>query len=77
VPPAELRKVARAAAQAIAGRAPSSVSATKHLLRDETGLRERMNMEREYFIRQLRSPEFSEALAAFSERRAADFGRFK
>jgi enoyl-CoA hydratase/carnithine racemase len=77
VPPAELHKVARAAAQAIAGRAPSSVSATKRLLRDETALRERMNTEREYFIRQLRSPEFSEALAAFSERRAADFSKFK
>lgn len=77
LPPAELHKVARAAAQAIAGRAPSAVSATKHLLRDQTALRERMNMEREYFIRQLRSPEFKEALTAFSERRAADFSRFQ
>lgn len=77
VPFAELRQVARAAAQAIAGRAPSSVSATKHLLRAEAGLRERMNLEREHFMRQLRSPEFREALGAFAERRAADFSKFK
>jgi enoyl-CoA hydratase/carnithine racemase len=77
VPPAELRTAARAAAQAIAARAPSSVSATKHLLREESALRERMNLEGEYFIRQLRSPEFREALAAFAEKRAADFSRFQ
>jgi len=77
VPPAELRKVARAAALAIASRAPSSVAATKRLLRDETALRERMSMEQEYFMRQLRSPEFTEAITAFSERRGADFSKFK
>jgi enoyl-CoA hydratase/carnithine racemase len=77
VPSAELHRVARAAAQAIAGRAPSAISATKHLLRDATGLRERMNLEREYFMRQLRSPEFREALDAFAERRGADFSRFR
>jgi enoyl-CoA hydratase/carnithine racemase len=76
VPAAGLRQAALAAARAIAGRAPSSISATKHLLRDETALRERMTLEREYFIRQLRSPEFREALSAFGERRAADFSKF-
>jgi enoyl-CoA hydratase/carnithine racemase len=35
-----------------------------------------MNLEREYFMRQLRSPEFREALAAFAEKRAADFSKF-
>jgi enoyl-CoA hydratase/carnithine racemase len=77
VPPAELHKVARAAALAIAGRAPSSVSATKQLLRDETALRERMSVEIEHFARQLKSPEFKEAFTAFAERRAADFSKFK
>jgi enoyl-CoA hydratase/carnithine racemase len=77
VPPADLRKIAHTAALAIAARAPASVSATKHLLRDATALRARMDMERDYFARQLRSPEFKEAITAFSERRAADFSKFK
>jgi len=77
VPPAELHAAARAVALAIAGRAPSSVSATKRLLRDETALRERMHAEIEVFARQLKSPEFKEAFAAFAERRAADFSKFK
>jgi enoyl-CoA hydratase/carnithine racemase len=77
IPPADLHKVARAAALAIASRAPSSVAATKRLLRDETALRERMSAEQEHFMRQLRSPEFKEAITAFSERRAADFSKFR
>jgi enoyl-CoA hydratase/carnithine racemase len=77
VPLADLRKVARAAAQAIAARAPSAVLATKHLMRDATTLRRRMDMEREHFMRQLRSPEFKEAFTAFAERRAADFSQFQ
>ena len=77
VPPADLHKVARAGALAIASRAPSSVSATKRLLRDETALRERMSVEIELFARQLKSPEFKEAFTAFAERRAADFSKFK
>ena len=77
IPAAQLRDAARAAALAVAGRAPSSVSATKRLLRDEGMLRERMAAEREYFVRQLKSPEFKEAFTAFAERRAADFSKFK
>jgi enoyl-CoA hydratase/carnithine racemase len=77
VPAAQLRNVARAAALSIAARAPSSVSATKRLLREEAALHERMNAEREYFVRQLKSPEFKEAFTAFAERRAADFSKFK
>jgi enoyl-CoA hydratase/carnithine racemase len=76
VPAAQLQEVARAAALAVAARAPSAVSATKRLLRDEQELRERMNLEFEYFVRQLRSPEFREAFTAFAERRAADFSKF-
>jgi enoyl-CoA hydratase/carnithine racemase len=77
VPLADLRNVARAAALAIASRAPSAVLATKHLMRDATALRRRMDMESDHFMRQLRSPEFKEAYTAFSERRAADFSQFK
>jgi enoyl-CoA hydratase/carnithine racemase len=77
VPAVELRHAARAAALAVASRAPSSVSATKRLLRDEAMLRERMAAERGYFLRQLKSPEFKEAFTAFAERRAADFSKFK
>ena len=77
VPAAELRNAARKAALAIAARAPSSVVATKRLMRDETALRECMNTEFEYFARQLKTPEFKEAFTAFAERRAADFSKFK
>jgi enoyl-CoA hydratase/carnithine racemase len=77
IPAAQLRDAARTAALAVAGRAPSSVSATKRLLRDEAMLRERMTAEHEYFVRQLKSPEFKEAFTAFAERRAADFSKFK
>jgi enoyl-CoA hydratase/carnithine racemase len=77
IPAAQLRNAARTAALAVAGRAPSSVSATKRLLRDEAMLRERMAAEREYFVRQLKSPEFKEAFTAFAERRPADFSKFK
>jgi enoyl-CoA hydratase/carnithine racemase len=77
VPAAQLRETARAAALSIAGRAPSAVSATKRLLRDETAMRSRMSAEREYFVRQLKSPEFKEAFTAFAERRAADFSNFR
>ena len=77
VPRAQLRGIARAAALAIAARAPSSVLATKQLLRNEAAMRERMGEEREHFVRQLKSPEFKEAFTAFAERRAADFSKFK
>jgi enoyl-CoA hydratase/carnithine racemase len=76
VPAAELRSVARAAALAVAARAPSSVTATKQLLRDEDALRERMAAELDFFVRQLKSPEFKEAYTAFAQRRAADFSKF-
>lgn len=76
VPPAELHAAARAAAVAIAARAPASVTATKALMRDEAALLARMSQESAHFIRQLKSAEFKEAFSAFSERRAPDFSRF-
>ena len=76
VPPAELHTIARTAAGAIATRAPAAVIATKSLMRDETILLARMNEETSHFARQLKSAEFKEAFAAFSERRAPDFSKF-
>jgi enoyl-CoA hydratase/carnithine racemase len=76
VPLAELHATARAAAAAVASRAPAAVIATKRLMRDEAALLARMNQETEHFARQLKSAEFKEAFSAFSERRAADFSKF-
>jgi enoyl-CoA hydratase/carnithine racemase len=76
VPVAELHTTARTAADAIAARAPAAVITTKSLMRDETILLARMNEETGHFARQLKSAEFKEAFAAFSERRAPDFSKF-
>jgi len=76
VPQAALHSTARATAIAIAARAPASVVATKSLMRDEAVLLARMSQESGHFIRQLKSAEFKEAFAAFSERRAPDFSQF-
>jgi enoyl-CoA hydratase/carnithine racemase len=76
VAPSDLHRSARAAAMAIAARAPAAVGATKSLMRDAAVLLERMNQEGGIFARQLRSAEFKEAFAAFSERRAPDFSKF-
>jgi enoyl-CoA hydratase/carnithine racemase len=76
VPPAELHRAARDAALAIAARAPAAVVATKSLMRDEKVLLARMREEGGHFGRQLKSAEFKEAFAAFSQRRPADFSRF-
>jgi enoyl-CoA hydratase/carnithine racemase len=76
VPPSELHAVARAAAIAIAARAPAAVVATKSLMRDQAAMLARMSEETGHFVRQLKSAEFKEAFAAFSERRAPDFSKF-
>ena len=76
VPPSELHSVARAAAVSIAARAPASVVATKSLMRDQSVVLARMSEETGHFVRQLKSAEFKEAFAAFSERRAPDFSKF-
>jgi enoyl-CoA hydratase/carnithine racemase len=76
VAPSELHAVARAAAIAIAARAPASVVATKSLMRDHSVMLARINEETGHFVRQLKSAEFKEAFTAFSERRAPDFSKF-
>jgi enoyl-CoA hydratase/carnithine racemase len=75
VPLAELHRSAQVAAAAVAVRAPAAVMATKRLMRDEASLLARMAEEGGHFLRQLKSAEFKEAFAAFSERRAPDFGK--
>ncbi len=76
VPPADLHKTAQAAATAIAARAPTSVLATKLLMRDSAGILARMDTEGAHFGKQLKSAEFQEAFNAFSERRKPDFSKF-
>jgi enoyl-CoA hydratase/carnithine racemase len=76
VPPTELHATARAAAIAIAARAPASVVTTKALMREQSAMLARMSEETGHFVRQLKSAEFKEAFTAFSERRAPDFSKF-
>jgi len=75
VPAGELRARARAAAEAIAARAPASVTATKALMRDNAAIVAQMEAEGAVFAAQLKSPEAREAFAAFREKRAPDFAR--
>ena len=74
-PLAELRARARAAAEAIAARPASAVTATKALMRDPAALAARMDVEGARFLAQLKSPEAREAFAAFAEKRAPDFSK--
>ena len=76
VPVADLHRVARAAAVAIAARAPAAVGATKSLMRDEAAMLTRMGEEGGHFLHQLKSAEFKEAFSAFAERRPPDFSKF-
>jgi enoyl-CoA hydratase/carnithine racemase len=76
VAPADLHRIARAAALSIAARAPASVVTTKSLMRDEAVLLARINEEGGHFGRLLKTAEFKEAFTAFSERRVPDFSKF-
>ena len=76
LPAAEVRTRARAAALTLAGRPPAALAATKQLMRDGPALRQRIKEEFDVFYAQLKSQEAREALAAFSEKRPADFSEF-
>jgi len=76
VPGGELRARARAAAEALAARAPAAVRLTKALMVDQAAIVARMQEEGVHFHDQLTKPEVTEAIAAFSEKRAPDFSRF-
>ena len=75
VPASELRAKARAAAEAIAARAPASVMGTKALMRDQAAIAAAMEAEAVVFATQLKSPEAKEAFAAFAQKRAPDFSK--
>ena len=75
VPLDQLRAKARAAAEAVAARPPAAVVITKALMRDETGLAQRMDEEGAHFAAQLKSAEAKEAFAAFAQKRAPDFSK--
>lgn len=75
LPRSELHARARAAADAIAQKAPAAVATTKALMRDPAALAERMQREGNHFVAQLRSPEAREAFAAFAEKRPPRFQR--
>jgi enoyl-CoA hydratase/carnithine racemase len=75
VPASELRAKARAAAEAVASRAPASVALTKQLMRDPAAIAEQMAEEGKHFAAQLKSPEAKEAFAAFAQKRAPDFSK--
>lgn len=75
VPLDQLRARARATAEAVAARPPAAVVITKALMRDETGLAQRMDEEGAHFAAQLKSAEAKEAFAAFAEKRVPDFSK--
>ena len=76
VAPGELRARARAAAEAVASRAASSVAATKALMRRPAEpVRDRYKEEGRLFAAQLKTADAAEAFAAFAEKRPPDFSR--
>jgi enoyl-CoA hydratase/carnithine racemase len=75
LPAGEVRIRARAAAEAVASRAPASVALTKALMRDRARIEAQMDAESGDFSAQLKSPEAKEAFAAFAEKRAPDFSK--
>lgn len=76
LPPEQLATRTEEAVQLLAAKSPQALRRTKELLRgDATLLRDRMAEEGRHFDAQLRSPDFAEAFAAFTERRPPDFRR--
>jgi enoyl-CoA hydratase/carnithine racemase len=72
-----LQEKTMAVAQALAAKPPTALRAAKRLLRlGDEPLAQRMDLEMDMFAAALRSPEAAEAMAAFFERRPADFSRF-
>src|ERR1700722_15498766 len=73
VPPGELRKRAHDAAIELTKRPAGSLSMTKKLMRDHQRIATQIAEEGQLFKERLKTPEASEAFAAFAERRPPDF----
>lgn len=67
---------ARAAAHALAKKAPEALRLTKNLMRDRPTLHARVREEGVLFGQRLKSAEAAEAFAAFMQKRPADFSKF-
>jgi enoyl-CoA hydratase/carnithine racemase len=74
----ELAGAVRERCQQLTKQPASGLRATKQLLKMDIRARatEIMEREQEHFKRGLQSPEFAEAVAAFSEKREPDFSKF-
>lgn len=76
VPEVELMPTARGLATKLAAQAPTALRLTKALLKSRTtDVPARMEEEGRHFTAQLQSAELKEAVAAFFEKRAPEFGR--
>jgi enoyl-CoA hydratase/carnithine racemase len=75
VPATELRQKAMAAAITLTKRPAGSLRATKALMREVERIAVRIAEEGALFKERLRTPEASEAFAAFAERRQPDFAK--
>ena len=69
LPAAEVRAAAQASARKLAGKAASSIAATKGLMRDADAIRAAIRADDAAFVRQLSSPEAAAAFAAFAARK--------
>lgn len=78
VPAGDLMDTAWGAVRSLAAKPPEAVRLSKSLMRrgDAEAVEEAIRAESGLFIERLRSPEAREAIAAFLERRPADFSRF-
>jgi enoyl-CoA hydratase/carnithine racemase len=77
VPAPELEAHAASVCRRLAQKSPSALRHTKALLRDRSGVLERIAEEGAIFGTQLRSAEAREAISAFFEKRAPDFSKLK
>ena len=75
---ADLQETARAAALALAAKAPEALRQTKALLKGSgQAVADRMHEEFKLFAERLRSPELKESIMAFMQKRKPDFSRFE
>lgn len=69
LPAGEVLQAAMAAAERLAAKSPSSLAATKALMRDPATIAAAIAADRDAFLRQLQSPEAAAAFAAFAARK--------